>query len=423
MNSLVIGLQWGDEGKGKVIDYLAGDFQVVIRYQGGHNAGHTVYHQGRKFVLHLLPSGIFYPATLSVIAHGVVVNPVHLVNEIRQAQEEGITLGRLVLSEAAPLILPFHQRLDVIFEQSRYQRIGTTQRGIGPAYEDLTGRRAIFIRDLIDPGRFRRKLEPLSDYYNVLIRAFGGEPVAIESYLNEYLAAGKQLQPLVADTVTLLNQLLAQERSMLFEGAQGTLLDISLGTYPYVTSSHPTPGGLFCGTGLPPKALQRVIGIFKAYTTRVGEGPFPTELNDATGERLRQSGGEFGATTGRPRRVGWLDLVALRHAVMVNGVDELFITKIDVLDDLDEIQVAVAYDINGQLSDSFSPDPEFLDKVRPVYQRLPGWNCKIDAIKKQKDLPAKTREYLRFIEKFVGVPIGHVSLGTRRDQTVRLIKK
>jgi adenylosuccinate synthase len=418
MNIVVLGLQWGDEGKGKAIDYLAGNFDVIVRYQGGHNAGHTVYHGDRKVILHLLPSGIFSPSTVSVIASSVVINPIHLVGEIDGILALGVGLDKLVVSELAPLILPFHQQLDIVFEESRYLKIGTTKRGIGPAYEDLAGRRAVFMRDLVDENDFYHQVKPLSEYYNKIIQAYGGAPVLIESYMDDYLAAGRLLKPYVRNTTYLLNRFHEERKSFLFEGAQGALLDISLGTYPFVTSSHPTVGGVLIGTGLSHKAIGKVIGISKAYATRVGEGPFPTELKDATGDRLREKGDEYGSTTGRPRRVGWLDMVALKYALMVNGVDSIFLTKLDVLDDLDEIRVAVAYELDGVQTEIFESHHNRLLKARPVYRAFPGWKKPTSGSKRERDLPKETRDYLRFIEESTRVPIEYISIGSGRDQTI-----
>ncbi len=420
MNTVVLGLQWGDEGKGKAIDYLAGAFDVVARFQGGHNAGHTVYYQGRKVVLHVLPSGIFYPDCLAVIANGVVVQPLQLVEEIRNARSLGLSMRNLALSEAAPLILPFHQQLDVVFEDSRYQRIGTTRRGIGPAYEDVIGRRALFVGDLLCEQVFRAKIAPLAEYYRRLFTAHGHPADSFDQAIEQYLEAGKFLKPYVAATQQLLQQAFQDGKKILFEGAQGTLLDINLGTYPFVTSSNTTIAGVFSGTGLSPKAVDRVIGISKAYTTRVGEGPFPTELKDESGRMLRERGNEFGSTTGRPRRVGWLDLVALRYAVQVNGVDSLFLTKLDVLDELDEIQVATAYEKDGKRGERFFAHADSLSLVRPVYQALPGWKTDLGAIRRLRDLPSRVRSYLRFIEEFTGVKVGYVSLGGEREQTIKI---
>ncbi len=418
MNCVVLGLQWGDEGKGKAIDYLAGDFNVVTRFQGGHNAGHTVYYRGRKVVLHVLPSGIFYPDCLAVIAHGVVVQPLQLVEEIRHARALGVTLENLALSANAPLILPFHQQLDVVFEDSRYQRIGTTRRGIGPAYEDVVGRRALFVGDLLDEQAFRAKVAHLAEYYNRLFTAYGHPAADIAADIAAYLEAGEFLRPHVRDTTALLQRAFQEKKKILFEGAQGTLLDIHLGTYPFVTSSNTTIAGVFSGTGLSPKAVDRVIGISKAYATRVGEGPFPSELKDEFGRRLRERGNEYGATTGRPRRVGWLDLVALKHAVQVNGVDSIFLTKLDVLDDLAEILVATAYEIAGERSEQFLCHANALDKVRPVYRALPGWQKMLGNIEAMRDLPGPLRSYINFIEEYTGARISHLSVGGERRQTI-----
>jgi adenylosuccinate synthase len=420
MNTVVLGLQWGDEGKGKAIDYLAGGFDVVARFQGGHNAGHTVYYQGRKVVLHVLPSGIFYPDCLAVIAHGVVVQPLQLVEEIRNARELGLTLQNLALSENAPLILPFHQQLDVVFEDSRYQRIGTTRRGIGPAYEDVVGRRALFVGDLLRESVFRGKITVLAEYYNRLFAAYGHPAMELEEDVKRYLEAGEFLRPHVTDTTRLLQESWRAKKKILFEGAQGSLLDINLGTYPFVTSSNTTIAGVFSGTGLSPKAVDLVVGISKAYATRVGEGPFPTELKDDFGARLRARGNEFGATTGRPRRVGWLDLVALKHAVQVNGVDVIFLTKLDVLDDLAEIRVATAYEVDGERRDTFPCHAEALERVAPVYQALPGWRQTLGAIERAEDLPKAVRSYLDFIENFTGARIRYLGVGGERKQTIEI---
>jgi adenylosuccinate synthase len=416
MNTVVLGLQWGDEGKGKAIDYLAGSFSVVVRFQGGHNAGHTVYYQGKKVVLHVLPSGIFYPDCLAVIANGVVVQPLQLVEEIQNARALGLSLENLALSENAPLILPFHQELDVVFEDSRYQRIGTTRRGIGPAYEDVIGRRALFVDDLLHEDVFRAKIAPLAEYYQRLFAAHNHPAANLDEAVDRYLQAGIFLKPFVCNTTRLLQQALAAGKDILFEGAQGTLLDINLGTYPFVTSSNTTIAGVFSGTGLPAKAVQRVIGISKAYATRVGEGPFPSELTGASGQQLRERGNEYGATTGRPRRVGWLDLVALKYAVQVNGVDSLFLTKLDVLDEMAEIQVVTAY----EGVDGFPPHADALSRVRPVYRALPGWEKKLGAIGRFRDLPRQVRAYLRFIEDYTGIVVSHVSLGGERRQTIEI---
>ncbi len=418
-NLAVIGLQWGDEGKGKAIDYLAGDFDVVVRYQGGHNAGHTIYWQGKKIVLHLLPSGIFSPGTISVIGNGVVVNPLQLVTEINDARKQGISMENLEISAHAPLILPEHQQLDIVFEQGRYQKIGTTKRGIGPAYEDLTGRRAMFVKDLLDPEKFKEKLQTLNTYYNQLIKTIGGDEVTVESYVEEYIEAGKQLKPHIKNTVYSLNRYQQEGKRILFEGAQGVLLDIHFGTYPFVTSSHPTIGGLCIGTGVSHKSIHHLVGICKAYTTRVGGGPFPSELFDGEAEYLREKGGEYGATTGRPRRVGWLDLVALKYAIMINGVDEVFFTKLDVLDTFDKVNVVTHYNINGQETDMFEPSSDALLAAKPVLKSFNGWKTPTDGMREYSQLPEEARRYIAFVEEFIGVPLRYISVGANRDQTIK----
>lgn len=419
MNTAVMGLQWGDEGKGKAIDYLANHFDVIVRYQGGHNAGHTIYHEGEKMILHLLPSGIFSAGTVSVIGNGVVVNPIQLVNEIQEVESHGVSMEDLELSQSAPLILPEHQHLDIVFENSRYIKIGTTRRGIGPAYEDLTGRRAVFVQDLFDRDTFYKKIKPLNEYYNKLIRASEGEEVRIDSYIDDYIEAGKLLRRFSKNTIYSLNRYYKEGRPILFEGAQGVLLDINFGTYPFVTSSNPTIGGICTGTGLPLKAIEKIIGISKAYTTRVGGGPFPSELVDKEADFLREKGTEYGATTGRPRRVGWLDLVALKYAIMINGIDEIFFTKLDVLDEFDEIKVVTAYLHNGEKNEVFEPSIEVLETVKPLLKTFPGWKRTIYEVKNYSDLPSEAKNYIEFIENFINVPIRYVSVGSHRNQTVK----
>ncbi len=417
-NLAVMGLQWGDEGKGKAIDYLAGNFDVVVRYQGGHNAGHTIYYRGQQIVLHLLPSGIFTPHTTSVIGNGVVINPLQLVEEITNVEKHGVKLDNLVVSLFAPLILPDHQHLDIVFENSRYVAIGTTRRGIGPAYEDMTGRRAVNVGDLLDKDKFYKKIKPINNYYNRLIKAYNGEEISIDSYIDSYIEAGKTLKPFAKNTVYLLNEYWKKGRSILFEGAQGILLDINFGTYPFVTSSNPSVGGIFTGTGLPHKAVGKIVGISKAYTTRVGGGPFPSELSGNDAEFLREKGKEYGATTGRPRRVGWLDLVALKYALMINGVDEIFLTKLDVLDEFDEVNVVTAYEIDGGKSEIFNPSLEYMEEVKPVLKSFPGWKQSISSVKKYDSLPAETKNYIKYIEEFCGVPARYISVGKSREQTI-----
>jgi adenylosuccinate synthase len=419
MNLAVMGLQWGDEGKGKAIDYLAHDYDVVVRYQGGHNAGHTIYFEGKKVILHLLPSGIFSANTSSVIGNGVVVNPIQLSDEMKMVERLGISLKNLVLSANAPLILPEHQNLDIVFENSRYIKIGTTKRGIGPAYEDLVGRRALFIYDLFDKDKFYKKVKPLNEYYNRLLKAYGGDSIGIDSYIDNYMEIGNYLKPFAKNTIYLLNQFFQEGKKILFEGAQGVLLDINFGTYPFVTSSNPTIGGLSIGTGLPLKAVNKIIGISKAYTTRVGGGPFPSEILEAEADFLREQGKEYGATTGRPRRVGWLDLVALKYAIMINGIDEIFMTKLDVLDEFETVKVVVSYNHNGEVRDTFEPNLDYLTEVKPELKSFPGWQKNTSSIKDFSHLPEKAKTYIDFIESFIKIPLEYISVGSNREQTIK----
>ncbi len=418
MVTAIIGLQWGDEGKGKVVDFLASNFQAVVRYQGGHNAGHTVYYNGQKFIFHLLPSGVFCNQSTCIISGGVVVNPLKLLEELEQLAAIDLKIENFYLSEDAPLILPFHQQLDIVFEESRYSKIGTTRRGIGPAYEDLYGRRAIFIRDLKDEKQFRSKVEILLGYYNQIFKSFAARQMKLEEFIDDYLSAGSKLNEYIADTRKVIANLLERGKRILMEGAQGFLLDITFGTYPFVTSSHPGVAGIFTATGINHKELTRVIGISKAYTTRVGEGPFPTELSDDFGKRLRDLGAEYGSTTGRPRRVGWLDLVALKYAVRINGVDEIFITKLDVLDQLEEIPLAIGYQLKRERFSDFSPAVEFLEQVKPVYKKFKGWQKSLKNVRKVNDLPVEALKYLNFIAEFLETKIRYVSVGTEREETI-----
>lgn len=419
----ILGSQWGDEGKGKITDMLASESDVVARFSGGDNAGHTVVVGGKVFKLHLIPSGILYPDVLCLLGAGMVINPRSLFAELADLADQGADVSprRLRIDGKAHLIMPYHIALDGASETALGgSAIGTTRRGIGPAYEDVVGRRALFVKDLLREDVFRAKIAPLADYYQRLFSAHG-QPIAnLNEGIEQYVQAGDFLRPFVCDTTWLLQRAFRSGKKILFEGAQGTLLDINLGTYPFVTSSNTTIAGVFSGTGLPAKAVDRVIGISKAYTTRVGEGPFPSELTDESGRLLREWGNEYGSTTGRPRRVGWLDLVALKYAVQVNGVDSLFLTKLDVLDEMAEIQVVTAYEIDGKSVESFSPHAEVLSQVRPVYRALPGWQKKLGAISRFQDLPGPVHNYLEFIEDFVGVRASHVSIGGERRQTIEI---
>jgi adenylosuccinate synthase len=420
-NVVVIGTQWGDEGKGKVVDWLTDHSQGVVRFQGGHNAGHTLVIGGKKTVLHLVPSGILRADVSCYIGNGVVLSPTALMDEIDELERAGVSVrGRLWISEACPLILPFHAALDVARESSQGdKKIGTTGRGIGPAYEDKVARRAIRVRDLLVPERFAAKLEPLIDYYNFLLtQRLGAKAVDGARIRDDAMAIAPRIAPLVADVARELYDANHAGRNLLFEGAQGTLLDVDHGTYPYVTSSNCVAGAACAGAGIGPHMLHYVLGITKAYTTRVGSGPFPTELENATGELLRTRGAEFGATTGRPRRCGWFDAAALRRAIQINGVTGLCITKLDVLDGMDEVSVCTGYRIDGKLYDLLPFGAEDTERCEPVYRNFPGWKDSTVGIRDFDRLPANARSYLQYIEEICGVPVAMISTGADRDDTI-----
>ncbi|KAB2921895.1 MAG: adenylosuccinate synthase [Bacteroidetes bacterium] len=417
--TVIVGAQWGDEGKGKIVDMLSERIDIVARYQGGANAGHTVCIGDKNYVLHLIPSGIFHKHVKCVIGNGVVIDPVALMEEIAMVRSFGIDIeGRLFISHNAHLIMPYHKLLDTIREQGS-QKIGTTGRGIGPAYIDKYTRTGIRVVDLLDRAVLREKLTRNIEEKNELLRkVYGTAELNVDRIIAEYQEFDKKIDPYVTDTATLLNTALKRKKRILAEGAQGALLDVDHGTYPYVTSSNPTSGGACTGLGLPPTAVKDIIGIAKAYTTRVGNGPFPTELTDTTGETLRRVGHEFGATTGRPRRCGWLDMVSLRYSIMVNGITELALTKLDVLDDFDEIAICTGYTKNGVPLRSFPTDIRTLEAVRPVYKTYKGWKETISGAKRWKQLPPRCRKYVETIERLAGVPVSIVSVGARRDQTI-----
>ncbi len=418
--TVVVGAQWGDEGKGKIVDVLARDADIVARYQGGANAGHTVTHQGHPLVLHLIPSGILHPHVWCVIGNGVVIDPVALREEVQMLEELGIsTRGRLYISNRAHLIMPYHKLLDHIQEQTSPQPIGTTGRGIGPAYIDKFRRIGIRIVDLLHRDAFTAKLRMNLEEKNALLRTlYNAEELHVEAIVQEYLDFDAFIDPYVTDTAALLAEALRQGKHIIAEGAQGALLDIDHGTYPYVTSSNPTSGGACTGLGIPPTAITTIIGVAKAYTTRVGHGPFPTEQTGQLGEQLRRLGGEFGATTGRPRRCGWLDLVALRYSVMVNGITELALTKLDVLSSFAEIPLCVGYRIGEKRLRFFPPDCQTLEQVEPEYVVLPGWQRPLNGIERIEQLPIEARRYISFIEDFLGVPVRMLSLGPEREETL-----
>ena len=419
--SVVIGAQWGDEGKGKVVDLLAPSMDIVARYQGGANAGHTIKWGDETFVLHLIPSGIFHEGTACVIGNGVVIDPKALMDEIRQIEALGYPVaGRLKISHNAHLIMPYHKALDEAKERWRdAEAIGTTGRGIGPAYVDKFARSGIRVVDLLDRDGLRKKLTAaIGEKNDILSAIYGSERLDVDAIVDEYVEFDQQIDPYVTDTSAFLNDALAEGKSILAEGAQGALLDVDHGTYPYVTSSHPTSGGACTGLGIPPTAIDRIIGIVKAYSTRVGNGPFPTELEDETGERLRAEGHEFGATTGRPRRCGWLDLVALNYTSRLNGFTELAVTKLDVMSGLPELKVCTAYEIDGKTTERFPTDLRTLDRARPVYETLPGFSGDLSEARDIADLPDAARDYLQFVSDRLKVPITVIGTGPKREETL-----
>jgi adenylosuccinate synthase len=420
-NTILVGAQWGDEGKGKIIDVLTGQADIVVRTQGGNNAGHTVHIGGKKYVLHLVPSGILRQKKTCVIGNGVVVDPVSLVDEIKGLRKLGIKVaGNLFLSETAHLVLPYHREIDAQREILKGKnKIGTTKRGIGPAYGDKAARTGLRVIDLINPERFKRQLEFKNKENNEILKAFGAKPLSFQQVHNAYRAAGDYLKPFVTNTVVLLHEAVRRGNDILFEGAQGTFLDIDHGTYPFVTSSNTTAGGACTGSGIAPHRMDRVVGVMKAYTTRVGEGPLPTE-NAEIAYMLHAMGREFGATTGRPRRCGWFDAVATRHACMVNGIDELAVTNVDGLDTLKTIKVCIAYTDGRKRYDYIPNDIEILSRCKPVYAEFPGWNTPTHKARKWKELPPRTRSYLKAIAELTGAKLVIASVGPGREQTIFL---
>jgi adenylosuccinate synthase len=417
MNLAVLGAQWGDEGKGKIVDLLTPNFSIVGRYQGGHNAGHTVYANGRKFVLRLLPSGILHAGITCVIGNGVVVDPTALFEEIDELGRAGIAMGdRLHVSDKAHLILPYHKELDRLSEARRGERkIGTTSRGIGPAYEDKIARRGIRVGDLANPAALEEAVRHNVEARNRLIPE---STMDWRQVLDDLARAWTRMAPLVTDVSLFLAKARAAGKAIMFEGAQGTLLDIDHGTYPYVTSSNATIGGVCTGLGVGPRAIDTVLGVAKAYTTRVGEGPLPTELTGEIGERLRESGQEFGAVTGRPRRCGWYDAVAVRYAVRVNGLDALALTKLDVLDSLPELQVCTAYRCGNTTLTEMPGDVAQLAACTPIYETIPGWKTPTRGIRSYDALPREARAYVARLEEITGVPAAIVSTGSGREETI-----
>lgn len=420
-NTILTGAQWGDEGKGKIIDFLTDDVDIVVRSQGGNNAGHTIVLEGEKYVLHLLPSGILRSSKICVIGNGVVIDPVALVAEIEGLRKRGIKVGKnLLISDAAHLVLPYHRALDEQRETLKGRnKIGTTKRGIGPAYADKASRTGLRLCDLIQPDVFAAKLALRVKENNALLKSLGATPLNGKKILRDYLAAAEVLRPFITNTVVFLHRAIERDKSLLFEGAQGTFLDIDHGTYPFVTSSNTTSAGACTGSGLPPHRVDRVMGVMKAYTTRVGEGPFPTEDAGIT-NALHAMGREFGATTGRPRRCGWFDAVATRYARLVNGIDDLAITNLDGLDAVKKIRVCTAYRLDGKKIDFPPTDADALARCKPVYTGFPGWLTPTDRVKKFSDLPPRARAYVQKLAGLTGARLSIVSIGPARSQTIRL---
>jgi adenylosuccinate synthase len=417
---VLLGAQWGDEGKGKATDLLGDRVDYVVRYQGGNNAGHTVVIGDQKYALHLLPSGILSPNVIPVIGNGVVIDPAVLLTEIKGLNERGIDTSKLKISTNAHLITPYHRTIDKVSERFLGKsKIGTTGRGIGPAYADKINRIGIRVQDLFDPLILRQKIEAaLHDKNQILIKVFNRKGITIDEVMDEYLGYAQVLKPYVVDTALLLDQALKSGKNVLLEGSQGTLLDVDHGTYPFVTSSNSTSGGASTGSGIGPTKITLVIGILKAYTTRVGSGPFPTELFDEDGEALRKIGGEVGVTTGRNRRCGWFDVPIARYAVRVNGLTDFFLTKLDVLTGWEKIPVCVAYEIDGLRVEELPASQTDFHHAKPIYELLPGWKENISKAKSIEDLPNNAREYVKFLEKVSGAPISAIGVGPGRDETI-----
>jgi len=416
---IVVGAQWGDEGKGKIVDNLSRGVDIVARYQGGANAGHTVVIGEKEYVLHLIPAGIFHPHVTCVIGNGVVVDPIALMQEIEQLRQLKIDFrGRLLISHNAHLIMPYHKLLDTIREQTA-EKIGTTGRGIGPAYIDKFMRTGIRIVDLLDRKVFAAKLKRnIQEKNQILQRIYGKAELEVDEIVSQYVEFDRKIDEYVTDTAVYLNDALKRGKRILAEGAQGALLDIDHGTYPFVTSSNPTSGGACTGLGIPPTSVTSILGVVKAYSTRVGNGPLPTELRDRLGETLRKTGGEYGATTGRPRRCGWFDSFSVRYSSIVNGIQEIAVTKLDILDGFDKIDICTGYLLRGKPLKNFPTDMATLEMVEPVYETHPGWMEPTSKIKSYKGLPAKARKYLKAIGKLTGTKVRMISVGARRDQLI-----
>lgn len=417
---VLIGSQWGDEGKGKITDFLAEKANLVVRYQGGNNAGHTVVANGEEFKLHLIPSGILYSDKTCVIGNGVVIDPKVLLEELGYLEERGIKTGKLLISSNAQVIMPYHWVLDGLEEEARGEhKIGTTKRGIGPAYMDKASRIGIRIIDLLDKDEFAEKLRRnLVEKNNLFVKVYGQEALKFEEIYETYLGYAEQLRPMVTDSSLAIDESIRSGGKVLFEGAQGTLLDIDHGTYPYVTSSNPIAGGACVGAGVGPTRIDRVVGVIKAYTTRVGEGPFPTELLDETGEQMRANGHEFGTTTGRPRRCGWFDAVIARYAVRVSGISDFAVTKLDVLTGFDTLKICVGYRVGEEIIREFPQSQKIFKQSQPIYEEMPGWYEDLTHVRRFEDLPEAAKSYILRIEELTGVPATLVAIGPEREQTI-----
>ncbi len=417
--TILVGTQWGDEGKGKLIDVLTENIDMVVRFQGGNNAGHTVKIGDEKYVLHLVPSGIFRKDIINVIGNGLVVDPASLMEEMQGLADRNIDISNIQLSSKAHLVLPYHNLMDGLNETNRVEneKIGTTKRGIGPAYSDKASRCGIRAHEMLDLLSFKKRFVKEAEKYNIIFSEANVERLDIENAWVKLEETAKFLAPFINDTVYTVNAAAKANKNILFEGAQGALLDIDHGTYPFVTSSTTTTGGASGGTGLSPKYIDTIYGVIKAYTTRVGEGPFPTELFDATGAKIAKVGGEFGATTGRPRRCGWFDAVAGAYSCMVNGIDKLAITKLDVLDNIPEIKICTAYEINGEKTTQLPPDSQVLSEINPVYETMPGWMESTEEVREFKNLPENAKKYLKRMAELVDADIGIISVGPKREQT------
>ena len=426
---VIVGAQWGDEGKGKIVDVLSDHFSVVARYAGGHNAGHTVTINGKKFILQLVPCGVLRPGCKGVIGNGVVLDPIAFLKEIGKLREAGVPVtgpgtdsgaANMYISNRAHVILPYHRMIELAAENAPGRvKIGTTSRGIGPSYEDKMARSGLRVSDLLDSALMKKHIENACRQKNEIVHClFNSEPLDPDTIYQEYAKAAQQIAPFVADTATLINKAIAAGDSVMFEGAQGTMLDIDHGTYPFVTSSSATSGGAVIGTGVPPTSISMVVGVTKAYCTRVGGGPFPTELHDEMGDKLRAKGNEYGAVTGRPRRCGWLDLPLLRYSNMINGTSWLVVTKLDVLDELAEVPICVGYRIDGRKTDEIPSQDAGYQKIEPIYEKFPGWQTSTVGIHEHDKLPKKAQEYLKFVQRESEAKIGMVSTGPDRDQTM-----